>query len=112
MAPIACRSYISKLGLGDKQQCERVQHSLSEELKRLYTEERITGSRVRCLESLTDVAQIDLLEHDDLKAVPDVRFPFVWVFLNVKPSLLGDPQLAELESRFSLQVIDEYEIPH
>ena len=108
--PAAARLYVAVPCLGDFGRCERVADELVAVVQAINRPAPAISYLIRTLSGEVGLAE-ERLNPDRVLAATGGRYTFLFVNLTFDPGRVGEPELAEIETRFGLRQFDSASSP-
>ena len=108
---LASKEYVSKIGIGNRDECIGNLFKLHEALDGLVKDKLIQGSLAQTYYSVEQIRGEDL-DPQPLLEVCQGSFPLVWARITFQPDALDPQRLAEVEREYSLVVTDSFQVDY
>lgn len=100
----ACREYVSKLGLGSREDAFRIRDGLAEAIRALNRERRVANFHLRVMSSREELDDEDVDPEKAMTVAGNV-FPLVWANITYDPQIVTETALRNIEDSYELHVI-------
>jgi hypothetical protein len=108
---LASKEYVSKIGIGNRDECIRVLFDLHKELEKLVEDKLIQGSLARTYYSVEQIREEDL-DPQPLLDAGQGAFPLVWARITFRPDVVDMERLAAIEQTWSLAITDSFQVDY